>query len=190
MRTNQPTNPITHPTPASRTICVWRGWMLSWWLRGHYLTAPINRSMAARGIECTIQNNFIPGSRDIEKICEYKPLSHELPEPEAKQMVETYHDSQGRARVKGGRDLKNSQSYPPLFLCYIGRFWMVGQNWPIWWLNDFPVQCGWPSKFISHSSIMFHDVGTPSLLDILGMLRGGPKLEKICSWQLLMAFPG
>ena len=43
---------------------------------------------------------------------EFQPYAHQLPKHEAKQMVEHSEDKSGKKRIKGGRDLKSSQSYP------------------------------------------------------------------------------
>ena len=57
----------------------------------------------------------IQGKKEIEDLGKHKPRAHQLPKHEPKEMVQAYVDSSGRARVKGGRDLKASQSYPRWF---------------------------------------------------------------------------
>ena len=52
---------------------------------------------------------------EIEDLHEYRPLR--LPTVEhSVEMVVHYKDAKGQDRIKGGRDLKNSQSYPVQFL--------------------------------------------------------------------------
>ena len=50
------------------------------------------------------------GEEEIEELADFKPKS--LPEAREAQMVVKYLDGSGRRRVKGGADLKSSQSYP------------------------------------------------------------------------------
>jgi len=50
----------------------------------------------------------------INELPQFQPTW--LPEREEVQMAIKYQDHQGKARVKGGRDLKSSQSYPVPFL--------------------------------------------------------------------------
>lgn len=53
------------------------------------------------------------GEEEIEELTDFKPKS--LPEAPEVQMVIKYVDGSGKRRVKGGADLKSSQSYPVLF---------------------------------------------------------------------------
>lgn len=55
------------------------------------------------------------GRKEIEDLPLYKPLPHQLPKRESKEMVTYYEDSNGVARFAGGKDLKSSQSYPRQF---------------------------------------------------------------------------
>ena len=55
-----------------------------------------------------------PGDRCIEELSEFKPRY--LPPLPPVQMSIRYVDSAGKQRIKGGRDLKSSQSYPLQFL--------------------------------------------------------------------------
>lgn len=67
----------------------------------------------------TISQQTHAGSGDpaISELSDFAPRPHELPQQqEAVQMAITYTDGAGRTRVKGGRDLKGSQSYPPQLL--------------------------------------------------------------------------
>lgn len=54
------------------------------------------------------------GKQEIDELPNYKPYDYELPVHGEKEMVEHYIDSRGNPRIKGGRDLKSSQSYPRL----------------------------------------------------------------------------
>ena len=56
------------------------------------------------------------GKQEIDELPNYKPYDFELPVHDKKEMVEHYLDSNGKHRIKGGRDLKSSQSYPLLCL--------------------------------------------------------------------------
>lgn len=56
--------------------------------------------------------------RMIGELHEFRPLS--LPAPtEPIEMVVRYTDSSGRSKIKGGRHLKQSQSYPKGFLVIV-----------------------------------------------------------------------
>lgn len=59
---------------------------------------------------------YSSGREEIENLYEFKPYPHQLPKHEQKQMVEHYLDKSGKARVKGGADLKASQAYPRQWL--------------------------------------------------------------------------
>ena len=53
------------------------------------------------------------GRSEIGDLGLFKPLPFQLPKHEGKkEMVQAYKDSNGRDRIKGGSDLKSSQSYP------------------------------------------------------------------------------
>lgn len=62
--------------------------------------------------------NWYPwqGKKEIGDLGNFKPRAFELPKHDEKVMVEKYLDKNGVARVKGGPDLKGSQSYPRLLL--------------------------------------------------------------------------
>ena len=51
----------------------------------------------------------------MQNLDEFRPLRCQLPKHEAKEMAVSYIDKNGVKRVKGGKDLKSSQSYPRLF---------------------------------------------------------------------------
>lgn len=55
-----------------------------------------------------------PGEKYIEELPDFKPKY--LPPLPPVQMAIKYLDSSGRKRIKGGCDLKRSQSYPLQFL--------------------------------------------------------------------------
>lgn len=64
--------------------------------------------------------NALQGRREIEELALHKPLPSQLPtHNDQKQMVVSYRDSAGKARIKGGKDLKSSQSYPRWLLAGI-----------------------------------------------------------------------
>ena len=63
------------------------------------------------------------GHQFIEDLGEFAPRW--LPEIEEVQMAVHYKDSNGKDRVKGGKDLKNSQSYPlPFFPQLFNPSWV------------------------------------------------------------------
>ena len=62
-----------------------------------------------------------PIRKEIEDLALHKPHPSQLPQHEdLKEMVCHYLDGQGRARIKGGKDLKGSQAHPRWLLVLFG----------------------------------------------------------------------
>lgn len=71
--------------------------------------------------------NAFPGRKEIDQLGLHKPLPGQLPKHTGeKQMIVSYRDGTGKARIKGGKDLKASQSYPLWFLADITSLSFAG----------------------------------------------------------------
>lgn len=59
---------------------------------------------------------LLEGHSDVERLGDYAPSW--LPATAPVEMAVIYYDKRGVKRVKGGKHLKSSQSYPLPFLCW------------------------------------------------------------------------
>jgi hypothetical protein len=95
---------------AGRSPCCETTNQVSWYRR--VIVGSI-ASVFSKKPSSSASNNHYQGHEIINEILNFKPSW--LPAPDPVQMAVTYVDSAGKKRVKGGRDLKNSQSYPTGF---------------------------------------------------------------------------
>lgn len=93
----------------------------------------------------------IRGRPEIGDLCKHQPRADQLPKHEVKpEMAVKYQDSAGKDRIKGGKDLKSSQSYPlwllglKVVVCHLLFVsWFILKSPPFKWSRPTLVETFW-----------------------------------------------